>query len=277
MFALELCGPSVLPSASAAACLQRRGRLRALCGEGAALPDPRHADSRALKEPDVSTQIETVRKLVVSPRNHSLGFCRHCCLLLVCCFFFCAETSALGQRAHSWLRRRQSWPEISRSCCQPVVCSFTPEVFNDFQPCQSQLQIQRASSSPSAERKTFLIAPARLNLQERLPNRKPNCWKLRRDSLSKGCSPKPLCCVHEGGSDSGCGARRTRGVCWVPSSALPLLPLLGAGTGPPRVGVSPALAVPWPQFGSAQSRVPEAQPLQTGGLSACAAVTGLLT
>lgn len=75
--------PLQLPACSAAGdCGHCAGR------EGAALPDPRHADSRALKEPDVSTQIETVRKLAVSPRNHSLGFCHRCLLLVCCCCFF---------------------------------------------------------------------------------------------------------------------------------------------------------------------------------------------
>lgn len=38
-------------------------------------------DSPVLNKPDTSSEIETVRKLVVSPRNHSLGVFFSCCLL----------------------------------------------------------------------------------------------------------------------------------------------------------------------------------------------------
>lgn len=42
-----------------------------------------HTDSGVLNKPNISADIEMVRKLVVSPRNHSLGF-----FVVVCFGFF---------------------------------------------------------------------------------------------------------------------------------------------------------------------------------------------
>lgn len=105
-------GPSVpqLPGSPARYCL-----LCAPDSQGISSLTAHRPDSPVLNKPDTSSEIETVRKLVVSPRNHSLGFFFSCCLLGVFLLFFFKQTSALEQEILTLI--------CVRWLCREVSCS----------------------------------------------------------------------------------------------------------------------------------------------------------
>lgn len=101
---MGMCGCSVLPWAPQLAA-HREPILHPLCavqgGRGPSSLIVHGADSGALNKPNISTEIERGRKLVVSPTNRSLGFFVGCLLcFLVFNRHFCfraAEPPSLRQ------------------------------------------------------------------------------------------------------------------------------------------------------------------------------------
>lgn len=86
---MGMCGCSVLPWAPQLAA-HREPILHPLCavqgGRGPSSLIVHGADSGALNKPNISTEIERGRKLVVSPTNRSLGFFIGCLLCFLVFF-----------------------------------------------------------------------------------------------------------------------------------------------------------------------------------------------